>query len=198
MKHLKNFFLFCILLTASSIAALAQDSGCSSGVKVPQDLASQLLRQAFKSMEMPQDEQDKITRDAEKRKGGVASLFCAEAVDLDRDRKKDLLIHQADVEGAFCTSQNCPVWAYRRTSDGYKMLLEATGGYITPIEALKTSTNGYRDIRTYEHSSAIEHEITIYKFDGKLYRARVCTSEKFIGKRGGKDRFKYTTHKCGQ
>ena len=83
MKHLKNFFLFSILLTASSIAALAQDSGCSSGVKVPQDLASQLLRQAFKSMEMPQDEQDKITRDAKKRKGGVATLFCAEAVDLD-------------------------------------------------------------------------------------------------------------------
>ena len=198
MKYLKNFFLFCILLTASSIVALAQDSGCSSGVKVPQDLASQLLRQAFKSMETPQDEQDKITHEAEKRKGGVASLFCAEAVDLNRDGKQDLLIHQADVEGAFCTSQNCPVWVYRRTNDGYKMLLEATGGYITPIEALKTLTNGYRDIRTYEHSSAVEHEITIYKFDGRAYRASVCTAEKFIGKRRGRDRFKYTTHKCGQ
>src|SRR5947209_128347 len=197
MKRLKNFLLFSILLAASSVAASAQNSGCSSGVKIPQDLARQLLKQAFKSMETPQDEQDKITRGVEG-KGGVASLFCAEAVDLNRDGKQDLLIHQADVEGAFCTAQNCPVWVYGRTSDGYKMLLEATGGYITPIEALKTSTNGYRNIRTYEHSSAVEHEITIYKFDGRAYRASVCTAEKFIGKRRGRDRFKYTTHKCGQ
>lgn len=195
---LKNFLLFSILLAPCSIAALAQNSGCSSGVKVPQDLARQLLSQAFKSMETPQDEQDKITRDAEKMKGGVASLFCAEAVDLNRDGKQDLLIHQADVEGAFCTAQNCPVWVYVRTNDGFKMLLEATGGYINPIEALKTSTNGYRDIRTYEHSSAVEHEITFYKFDGNQYSASVCRTEKFVGKRGGRDRFKYTTHKCRQ
>lgn len=197
MKRLKNFLLFSILLAASSIAASAQNSGCSFGGKVPQDLARQLLTQAFKSMETPQDEQNKITHDVEG-KGGLASLFCAQSVDLNQDGKQDLLIHQADVEGAFCTAQNCPVWAYARTSDGYKMLLEATGGYITPIMALKSSTNGYRDIRTYEHSSAVEHEITIYKFDGKAYRASVCTTEKFIGKRGGHDRFKHTTHKCGE
>ena len=197
MKRLKDFLLFSILLTALSVAASAQNGGCPSGVKIPQDLARQLLTQAFKSMETPQDEQDKITRAVEG-KGGVASLFCAEAIDLNRDGKQEFLIHQADVEGAFCTAQNCPVWVYGLKSDGYKMLLEATGGYITPIEALKTSTNGYRDIRTYEHSSAVEHEITIYKFDGNLYRASVCTTEKFIGKRRGRDRFKYTTHKCAQ
>src|SRR5947207_1544527 len=179
MKHLKNLFLLCVALTTCSIAALAQDSGCSSSIKVPPDLASQLLRQAFKLMETPQDEQGQITRAAEKRKGGVASLFCAEAVDLDKDGKKDLLIHQADVEGAFCTSQNCPVWAYHRANDSYKMLLETTGGYISPITALNTSTNGYRDIRTYEHNSAVEHEITIYQFDGRDYRARGCTADKF-------------------
>src|SRR5437868_1939159 len=54
MKYLKIIFVSCVLLTACSAAVLAQDSGCSSGVKVPQDLASQLLRQAFKSMETPQ------------------------------------------------------------------------------------------------------------------------------------------------
>ena len=137
-------------------------------------------------------------REAEKRKGGVASLFCAEAIDLDRDGRLDLLIHQSDVEGAFCTSQNCPVWVYHRTNHGYQLLLEATGGYIQPITALNTRTNGYRDIRTYEHSSAVEHEMTTYKFDGKRYQARVCATEKFIGKRAGQDRFKYIPHQCGQ
>src|SRR5918911_1023932 len=196
MKLIKNFFMLCALLTACGTVALAQGQGCSP--KVPEDLANQLLRQAFKLMETPQDEQDKVMAEAAKKEGGVSSLFCAEAVDLNRDGKPDLLIHQADVEGAFCTSQNCPVWAYRRTNGGYKMLLETTGGYIAPIEVAKTSTNGYRDIRTYEHSSAVEHEITIYKFDGRQYRASVCTTEKYVGKRRGKDRFSYTTHKCGQ
>ena len=196
MKRIKNLLLLCAALMACGVTALAQGNGCTP--KVPEDLANQMLRRAFKLMETPQDEQDKLISEAEKRNGGVASLFCAESVDLDRDGQKDLLIHQADVEGAFCTAQNCPVWAYRRTNNGYQMLLEATGGYIGPIAAQKTSTNGYRDIRTMEHSSAVEHEITIYKFDGHQYRARVCTTEKYAGKRRGKDRFSYTTHKCGQ
>jgi hypothetical protein len=196
MRHIKNFFVLCVMLTACGTLALAQGNGCSA--KVSQDLANQLLRQAFKSMETPPDEQEKITRDAGKMKGGIASLFCAESVDLDRDGKQDLLIHQADVEGAFCTAQNCPVWAYRRTGNGYKMLMDDVGGYISPIEALKTSTNGFRDIRTMQHSSAVEHEITVFKFDGNKYRARVCTTEKYVGKRRGKDRFTYITHKCDQ
>src|SRR5689334_2461677 len=112
MKHFRNFLALCVLLMVCGLTALAQSSGgCSA--KVPEDLANQLLRQAFKSMETPQDEQVKITADAGKMKGGVASLFCADAVDLNRDGKPDLLIHQADVEGAFCTAHNCPVWAYR-------------------------------------------------------------------------------------
>ena len=76
--------------------------------------------------------------------------------------------------------------------------MEDTGGYLSPIEALKTSTRGYRDIRTMQQSSAVEHEITVFKFDGNQYRASRCTTEKYAGKRRGKDRFTYITHKCGQ
>jgi hypothetical protein len=196
MEYIKRFFALCVMLTACGIVALAQGNGCSA--KVSQDLANQLLREAFKLMETPQDEQDKITNDAGKMKGGVASLFCAESVDLDRDGKLDLLIHQADVEGAFCTAQNCPVWAYRNTGNGYKLLMEDVGGYISPIEALRTSARGYRDIRTMQHSSAVEHEITLFKFNGTKYVPSVCTTEKYAGKRRGKDRFTYVTHKCEQ
>jgi hypothetical protein len=196
MGYIKKFFVLCAMLTACSTLAFAQGGGCPANVS--QGLAKQLLRQAFKLMETPQDEQDKITSDAGKMKGGAASLFCAESVDLDRDGKLDLLIHQADVEGAFCGAQNCPVWAYRNTGNGYKMLMEDVGGYISPIEALRTSTRGYRDIRTMQHSSAVEHEITIFKFNGTKYVASVCTTEKYAGKRRGKDRFTYVTHKCEQ
>ncbi|HYJ47447.1 MAG TPA: hypothetical protein VEV81_12615 [Pyrinomonadaceae bacterium] len=196
MRTIRKLFVLCLLFAACGVSALAQDKGCSA--VVPPDLAGQLLRQAFKSMETAPDEQANITRAAEKMKGGVASLFCAEPVDLDGDGKQDLLIHQADVEGAFCTAHNCPVWVYHRTGSGYRMLLEDTGGYLSPVAALKTSTNGYRDIQTTQQSSAVEHEITVFKFDGHKYRARVCTTEKYAGKRRGKDRFTYITHKCGQ
>jgi hypothetical protein len=196
MEYIKKFFVLCALLTACGTVVLAQGNGCSA--KVSRDLANQLLRQAFKLMETPQDEQEKITSDAGKMKGGVAGLFCGESVDLDRDGKLDLLIHQADVEGAFCGAQNCPVWAYRNTGNGYKMLMEDVGGYISPIEALRTSTRGYRDIRTMQHSSAVEHEITVFKFNGMKYAPSVCTTEKYVGKRRGKDRFIHVTHKCEQ
>jgi hypothetical protein len=196
MGYIKKFFALCVMITACGTVALAQSNGCSG--KVSEDLANQLLRQAFKLMETPQDEQEKITSDAGKMKGGAASRFCAESVDLDRDGKLDLLIHQADVEGAFCGAHNCPVWAYRNTGNGYKMLMEDFGGYISPIEALRTSTGGYRDIRTMQHSSAVEHEITVFKFNGTKYVPRVCTTEKYVGKRRGKERFTSVTHKCGQ
>jgi hypothetical protein len=199
IKHLGNCVVLIILLAACTALAQGQETGCSaSSVKVPESLARQLLRQALKLMETPTDEQAQVIREAEGRKGGAATLFCGEAVRLDADARPDLLIHQADVEGAFCGAHNCPVWAYRQTGEGYKLLLETIGGYLGPIEALRTSTNGYRDLKTLQQSSAVEHESTIFKFDGKLYRARVCVTETYVEKTRGRGRFKYTRHSCEQ
>src|SRR3954463_6569717 len=101
MRYIKKFFVLCAMLTACGTVALAQGNGCSG--KVSQDLANQLLLQAFKSEETSPEDQDKLIRTAKKLKDGVATLFCAESVDLDRDGKQDLLIHQADIgEAAFC------------------------------------------------------------------------------------------------
>ncbi|HYY95209.1 MAG TPA: hypothetical protein VE713_11890, partial [Pyrinomonadaceae bacterium] len=127
---------------------------------------------------------------------GAAHFFCAEPVNLSRNGKPGFLIHMADVEDAFGGMLAKPIWVYERTARGHKLLLEDMGGYIEPITALKTFTNGYRDVRTKNHSSAAEHEITIYKFDGKQYRPRVCITETYIGKRRGRERYKYTRHKC--
>ena len=197
MSYPRKIFMWSVMLAACSTIGLSQDNGCPiSRVKVPPTLARQLLRQAFESMETPPDEQKQLMQEAEAREGGIASLFCAEAVDLDQDRKPDLLIHQADVVGAVCGAHNCPVWVYRRTGRGYQLLLAESGGYLSPLMALKTSTNGYRDIRIQQHSSAVEHEITIYKFDGRQYRARVCLTETYVESKRGRGRLKYTRHRC--
>lgn len=198
MRYLKNFLMLSLVLTTGSTLGLGQDAGCPrQAVKVPQDLAKQLLHRAFRTMGTEADEKERIIQAAENSKGGISRLFCAEAVDLNRDGKPDLLIHQADVDVAYCGAHNCPVWVYRRTDGGLKLLLDATAGYFADrITALKSSTNGYRDIRTQYHQSAVDREITTYKFDGKGYRARVCMTATYDKDERGRERVKYTRYRC--
>jgi hypothetical protein len=184
------------LAASGKAASLDSETGCSTKTKVSPDLASQLVRQMVRLLEIHTEEQAKTIQQANNRPGGAASLFCARPVDLDRDGQLDLLISQADVEGALCSSHNCPVWVYRRTSNGYKQLLQDFGGYITPIQALDSSTNGYRDIRIQQHSSAIEHEITIYKFNGKQYKAQECITETYVEVKPGQGDFRSQKHRC--
>ena len=198
MTYLTNFLMLSFVLATYSTLAVAQDTECPrQAVKVPQDLAKQLLRRAFRTMQTEPDEKKRIIQEAENSKGGISRLFCAEAVDLDRDGKRDLLIHQADVEDTYCGAHNCPVWVYRRTDGGYRLLLYATAGYFADrITALKSSTNGYRDIRSQYHQSAAEREVTVYKFDGKRYRARVCMTATYDNDERGRERVKYTRYRC--
>ena len=42
------------------------------------------------------------------------------------------------------------------------------------LEPLTTVTHGYQDVRTWMHGSAFESGVTIYKFDGRQYRAVYC------------------------
>lgn len=208
MRYLKNFLMLCFVLATGSTLGLAQDSRCplplsrtagAHAAKVPPDLAKQVLGRAFRWMETPADEQKEIIQKAENSKEGISVLFCAEAIQLNRTGKPDLFVYGAAVEGnAFCTAQNCPVWVYRRTGGGYELLLEdvMVGEYEPQYRnavMLRTSTNGYRDIRIDQYDSVSKTDIRILKFDGRRYRARVCITETCLKK--GK-RCKYTRHKC--
>jgi hypothetical protein len=56
MRYLKNFLMLSFVLATDSTLGLAQDTGCPrQAVKVPQDLATQLLRRAFRTMETEAD-----------------------------------------------------------------------------------------------------------------------------------------------
>jgi hypothetical protein len=185
-----------LLLSAPGVTVgVSQNRDCPpSSFQVPEELARGLLIRMLKNVEMPPNEQEQALREAEHREGGISSIFCAEAVDLNRDGRRDLLIHNA--AGLYCGGMhNCTVWVYRRMNKGYQMLLEDEGGYLLPIIALRTSTNGYRDIRVQYHDGA-NYEITIYKFDGRRYRAHECFTETriYVGRNRGKN--KYIRHKC--
>jgi hypothetical protein len=195
MKAMRIVVTCLITLTISAAVVYGQDNGCPKrSVKLPEAFARQVVERAFKVDDTDEAEQQRV-RSAIKSKG-AAHFFCAEPTNLSRNGKPGLLIHMADVDDAFGGMLAKPVWVYERTANGYKLLLEDMGGYIEPITALNTFTNGYRDIRTKNHSSAAEHEITVYKFDGRKYQPRVCITETYLGKRRGRERFKYTPHKC--
>ena len=191
MKILLNLIAFGVALWLGSASALAQANPCPA--QIPPDLARQALNRAVS--EMLPDEREQFIRRAEGRPGGSASLFCAEAIDLNRDGRRELLIGPAGPEAAseLCAATGgCPSWIYRRTASDYELIWEGISG----VDVLRSVTNGYRDLRTEAHATNAEREITIYKFDGRRYRPSICTTQTWVGSRRGRDVFRYRRHRC--
>src|SRR6185436_2058866 len=67
-----------------------------------------------------------------------------------------------------CGAQNCTIYLYRANSEGFESILENASGL--GIELLRTSSNGYADLRINAHDTAATESRTRYKFDGKQYR----------------------------
>ena len=208
MGYLKNFLMLSFVLAACDSVGIAQDSRCplplsreagAQAAKVPPDLAKQVLGRAFRWMETPADEQKEIIQKAGNNKEGISGLFCAQTVRLNGAGEPALFVYEAAVEGnAFCSAQNCPVWVYRRAGSGYELLLEDVmvseyESQYRNVVRLRTSTNGYRDIRFAQYGSAWKTDIRILKFDGRRYRARVCITKTCL--KDGK-RCRDTRHKC--
>ena len=208
MRYLKNFLMLSFAFSTGSSWGLAQDSRCplpllrtagAHAASVPPALAKQAIEQAFRWMETPADEQKEILQKAENSKDGISVLFCAEAIQLNRNGKPDLFVYSAAVGfPSYCQAQNCPVWVYRPTGTGYELLLEDVmvdeyQPQYRNVVTLRTWTNGYRDMRIVQYDSVSKTDIRILKFDGRRYRARVCIAE--TCPRKGM-RCKHTRHKC--
>ncbi len=98
-------------------------------------------------------------------------LLIAEPVDLNGDGVPELVIRG---QGRICGANNCEVWIYGRTSTGYERLLGDE--IIQTVEPLRTVSHGYRDVRTWHHGSAVDSDVTVYKFDGRRYRNVACAN----------------------
>jgi hypothetical protein len=120
----------------------------------------------------------------------LAKEVDAEERDLNRDGKPEFLIV---FQGACGGAANGPVFVYGHSAKGYAQLLEDTGQDFT---AKKTSTNGYADLQVGAHSSAVERELTIYKFSRGKYRISECITQTYVGKRRGRDVLRFNRHNC--
>ena len=105
----------------------------------------------------------------EKEEGGVRAAeenMSAEEVDLNRDGVPE---YEVQLSGAcVCGMFNCSISLYRQSVQGYELILDGAAGL--GIELLKTSSNGYVDVRVGARETAATRSETTYKFDGKQYR----------------------------
>jgi len=101
--------------------------------------------------------------------GGAAAAqenMTVEEHDLNRDGVKEYEVQLSGM--CSCGAQNCTIYLYRATGQGYESILESASGL--GIELLRTSSNGFTDLQINAHDSAATESRTVYKFDGKQYR----------------------------
>ena len=157
MTFHKSLLMFIFLMVASlTLGAKAQQHNAK------QEIRNRLFKQViadFKDLrECMESEEGGLSAGQEK--------MTVTEIDLNSDGVKE---YQVEMGGpCACGTVNCSIYVYRKAGDGLESLLDDAAGYT--IETLKTSTNGYRDLRVTAHDSAATTSVVTYKFDGKQYR----------------------------
>jgi hypothetical protein len=106
---------------------------------------------------------------AEKEEGGIRAAeenSTVEEVDLNRDGVPEYEVGVSSP--CACGMVNCSIYLYRQSRNGYELILDEASGF--GLEVLKTSSNGYADVRVEARDTAATTVQTSYKFDGKQYR----------------------------
>ena len=81
-----------------------------------------------------------------------------------------------------CGAQNCGFWVYRQKNRNYQLLLKGAGSI--KVNAARNSSNGYRDIVSESHASAIETIVRTYRFNGADYQLARCLSRAYYDDHG--------------
>lgn len=131
-----------------------------------QEPSAELRNQLFK--QVLSDFRD-LRECIEQEEGGVRTAhenMTVEARDLNHDGVPE---YEVQLSGACaCGAVNCSIYIYRKTAQGFETILDEASGL--GIEVLKTSSNGYSDLRVEARDTAATRVETVYKFDGKQYR----------------------------
>ena len=126
------------------------------------EMRSRLFKQAL--ADFPE-----VRECVEKEEGGTRAAeenMSVEEVDLNRDGVSE---YEVQISGpCVCGMVNCSIYLYRQSPAGYELILADAAGL--GLELLKTSSNGYTDLRVDARENAATQSQTIYKFDGKRYR----------------------------
>jgi hypothetical protein len=155
---------FAALIFASimTIALFAAGARSQAHTEQRKDVRSKIFQQVL--ADFPD-----IRECVEKEEGGTraaAEKMSVEEVDLNRDGVSE---YEVELSGpCTCGMVNCFIYLYRQAPRGYELILDGASGY--GFELLKTSSNGYLDVRVTARDTAATQDETTYKFDGKQYR----------------------------
>ena len=82
-----------------------------------------------------------------------------------------------------------------KIGEGYQQLLYGSAG-IFGYKILDIANNDFHDVVLIEHSSAVEHEYTVYRFNNKEYIPFKCFTQTARENKNGTLSFSYKEHKC--
>ncbi len=158
MLHKLAALLIIFSLTGATLSTRSQTH---TQREAPKEVRSRLFKQALA---------DSGERDCfEKEEGGLRSAeenMSVEEVDVNRDGVSE---YEVELSGpCTCGMVNCSIFLYRQSVTGYELILDGAAGL--GLEVLKTSSNGYADVKIAARDNAATQSRTIYKFDGKQYR----------------------------
>src|SRR5687767_8664998 len=144
---------------AVSVVAQAQEHAVR---EAPKDVRSRIFKQVM--ADFPE-----LRSCVASEEGGLTAAeenMSAYEVDLNRDGAPE---YEVGISGPCdCGMVNCSIYLYRQSLTGYESILEGASGF--GLELLKTSSNGYADVRVDARDNAAVQSQTTYKFDGKQYR----------------------------
>lgn len=110
-----------------------------------------------------------ITADCVREAGGASKVVSIKPLDLNRDGKPEFIVSG---ESGCAFGANSPYgWVYRKTANGYEVLLDA--GPNIGISRKKTQTKGYYDLAVDtmgNFSTNWKAQTTTYKFNGTRYQ----------------------------
>lgn len=112
--------------------------------------------------------------------GGLRKAVTVQPIQLATRNGQQILVKGSGL--CLCGAQNCYFWIYRKTGRNYELLLTGTGS--TRVKAGQKSTNGYRDVISESHASAMETIIRTYRYDGAQYQPQRCVSRAYYDDNG--------------
>jgi len=153
-KRAKSFIAITCLLFAVIVNGQQHDD--------KQELRAKLFHQVlndFKDLRECMEQEEDGLRKAQEN-------MTIEELDLNRDGVNE---YEVEMSGpCACGMVNCSIYIYRKAGQGFEAILDDAAGL--GVELLKTSTNGYSDLRVTARDTAATQDETVYKFDGKRYR----------------------------
>ncbi len=94
-------------------------------------------------------------------------VYASKQIDLDNDGSKEIVTWTPNLD--LGGTGGYPIIIFSKTSNGFQKLFDEAAW--TPIIALTSKTNGWRDVTIQIAGGGVEPHYEIFRFNGKIYKS---------------------------